>query len=855
MSLSFIKALSQNPPLSLSLSLSLFRTKINTRPLACVVMGNRGSTAGTTTTTTTRGIDDERCSVDDNASSSTFESARRKAVDLWFGAEENGENEEGEETGRRASTGIDALYDNRWFVKHSDGQKRTDLDALISSQFGQLLEDVHSFYASSASRLDRGRHHEFVRECFEDVESARSSTRITNTVIGTVVILDQFSRHHFRRARNNSEIAETNIEVLDRVCVAIVDRCLEKIDVTSHFIDAKHLVFLLMPYRHTQKTLPRLKKVIDCLDARVESDSASLELLKKFKRTSLRCYQDLEGKQWHPETNREILEFFEFDPTAEQKEKAMRMPIVDAVRKFMGSKKQRLYTTATSGENEHKEYKSIAVSLSGGVDSMVLAMILKQLGHTVVALHINYGNRPEANAEASFLQAWCRKHAIACEIKNMNNEGLKRGVTPREMYEVEARKVRFDFYELMRQKYNYPAVLLGHHDGDVQENVITNMFRGANVLNVNGMSDEGIIENVRIWRPMLSRPKSDILDFAHAFGVPYFLDSTPTWSTRGKLRNQLVPLLADMFGEGFLRNVTQIGKNSQMLDEMVKNSIFNPFYSKIRVSDSGIYVPCEAFIAQPVFFWKETLREFCHKLGTNGFKEESIGQIVKKITVSNASSAIKPQKQRSSDPDNVISWLPVKRETKVFLTMDASKTLAMFAEGIFTEATVATFRDFSVPFDDFSKDSRVHTRTCGPWTITIEMMDRKSRKEELERPKCFSIWDVLHNDISYHMPVRCYDQNDEYDLETTEKAFVIDTDWRIPPTCNLENVVRKHLPIVVPLGYPPYRGKSEKEKSKKHRTWAPRFIIDESDYAFNACAGIVKVTLRFNRRKPFSDAA
>ena len=91
---------------------------------------------------------------------------------------------------------------------------------------------------------------------------------------------------------------------------------------------------------------------------------------------------------------------------------------------------------------------------------------------------------------------------------------------------------------------------------------------------------------------VIETKKSDILDFAHAFGVPYFLDSTPTWSTRGKLLNQLVPLLADMFGEGFLRNVTQIGKNSQMLDEMVKNSIFNPFYSKIRVSDSGIYVPC-----------------------------------------------------------------------------------------------------------------------------------------------------------------------------------------------------------------------------------------------------------------------
>lgn len=770
---------------------------------------------------------------------SKFNSLRAKALELWFRFEE--EEEKVKEVNEEKLL-IDKLYENRWFIKHSDVQKRTDLDAKISSQFGQLLDELQSFYYHNHSH-----HHEFVQECLDAIEeNARvGGTLFPEITIATVVTLDQFSRHYFRRRSLVNE-AETNIALLDEVCVTIVDRCLEKIDVTSsHSIDAKHLVFLLMPYRHTQKTLPKLKKIIECLDKRVDSDSASLELLKKFKKTTLRCYQDLEGKQWHPETNGEILEFFEFDPTAEQIEKATRMPIVDAVRKFMVSKQDFWFDDIKEDNNNNKKM-IIAVSLSGGVDSMVLAMILKQLGYVVIALHINYGNRPEANAEASFLEAWCRKHDIACEIKNMNNEGLKRGVTPRETYEIEARKIRFDFYKLMRQKYEYPAVLLGHHDGDVQENVITNMFRGANVLNVNGMSDEGIIENVRIWRPMLSRPKSDVLDFAHTFGVPYFLDSTPTWSTRGKLRNQLVPLLADMFGEGFLRNVTQIGRNSEMLDEMVKNSIFNPFYSKFRVSDAGIYVPCEAFTAQPLFFWKETLREFCHKLGTNGFKDESVGQIVKKIT-----TKAEPSKQRGSDPDNIISWLPVKRETKVFLTTDASKTLAMFAEGFFSQATVATFENFSVPSSEIlNNNNRMQTRTCGPWTITLEMVDRTSR-EELERPKCFSVWDALENDISYHMPARCYDANDEYDVNTTEKTFHIDTDWRIPPTCNLENIVRKHLPIVVPLGHPPHRGKSEKEKSKKHRTWAPRFIDDTSNN--NNDNGIVKVTLRFRRHKPFSE--
>jgi len=38
--------------------------------------------------------------------------------------------------------------------------------------------------------------------------------------------------------------------------------------------------------------------------------------------------------------------------------------------------------------------------------------------------------------------------------------------------------------------------------------------------------------------------------------------------TRGKLRNQLVPLLADMFGEGFLRNLSLLGEACHVLSQL-----------------------------------------------------------------------------------------------------------------------------------------------------------------------------------------------------------------------------------------------------------------------------------------------
>jgi tRNA(Ile)-lysidine synthase TilS/MesJ len=47
-----------------------------------------------------------------------------------------------------------------------------------------------------------------------------------------------------------------------------------------------------------------------------------------------------------------------------------------------------------------------------------------------------------------------------------------------------------------------------------------------------------------VWRPLLPLTKDLVFEFAHRYGVPYFRDTTPDWSTRGKLRNRLVGLVA-----------------------------------------------------------------------------------------------------------------------------------------------------------------------------------------------------------------------------------------------------------------------------------------------------------------------
>ena len=57
---------------------------------------------------------------------------------------------------------------------------------------------------------------------------------------------------------------------------------------------------------------------------------------------------------------------------------------------------------------------------------------------------------------------------------------------------------------------------------------------------------------------------------AHAFGVPYFKDSTPEWSTRGKLRNQVQPLLGDVYGEGYASHLTVLARESAECTELLQ---------------------------------------------------------------------------------------------------------------------------------------------------------------------------------------------------------------------------------------------------------------------------------------------
>lgn len=328
------------------------------------------------------------------------------------------------------------------------------------------------------------------------------------------------------------------------------------------------------------------------------------------------------------------------------------------------------------------------VSLSGGVDSMVMARVLGilrdacSLGATparrtfgVACAHVNYGNRAESGRETDFLRTWCASHRIDLHVLEMP-DNLRRATTPREEYEELARNARFDLYRQTRQG---AAVLLGHHRGDIVENCLSNALKGAPVLELAGMNLDDTLHGVRVSRPLLRVDKRHIFDVAHALGVPYFKDTTPKWSTRGRLRTEVLPLLRDVYGEGCERNLDAVALEADALRDLVSLRIFTPFLDAyVSKSRFGYRLDARDHASEPAVFWRTVFRHLAHTLGLGALSEKALRVFVARLR---GLPGVPPsdlfEQSGGGDRPPCAGWLQLKKDWLAFL--DARGIFFLFA--------------------------------------------------------------------------------------------------------------------------------------------------------------------------------
>ena len=237
-----------------------------------------------------------------------------------------------------------------------------------------------------------------------------------------------------------------------------------------------------------------------------------------------------------------------------------------------------IYSKFKQSVNEYLhsfETNEIIISVSGGVDSMVCLYLAGSIFKNnssikIKALSINYANRPEQQLEIEMVNHMCSMWNIPHYVRTINEIKRKRD-TDREFYEQITRDIRFESYINIRDN-NYVPVILGHNLDDCLENVFSNIKKQKNYNNLFGMEEVSKERDVRVLRPLLKVSKSDIIAFANEHDIPYTYDSTPDWSERGKLRDQLIPAIKT-FDSSIISGIVNMVNEYKCIYNVYKNSM------------------------------------------------------------------------------------------------------------------------------------------------------------------------------------------------------------------------------------------------------------------------------------------
>ena len=276
--------------------------------------------------------------------------------------------------------------------------------------------------------------------------------------------------------------------------------------------------------------------------------------------------------------------------------------------------------------------KAIIISLSGGVDSMVTLAILmylkKNYNFTIFTASIDYGLRNESNDESEFLIQYTKTFGIKSYVSYVRGFSRKKNDSgSRSEFEEESRNLRFNTYKKIIDENNLEkdtGVFVAHHQDDIVENIFTNSMKGANLLDLEVIKEINTIHNVKIFRPFIGFKKQVIYDFAHKYGIPYFLDTTPKWSKRGKMRNEIFPLLDSVFGQDWRNKMKQLGSQSNEWGNYIDKYIINPWLSEVKKGKAGIIIPLKD---QPILIYSNVIMKSLHSISQSMLKKSSLEKI------------------------------------------------------------------------------------------------------------------------------------------------------------------------------------------------------------------------------------
>lgn len=203
---------------------------------------------------------------------------------------------------------------------------------------------------------------------------------------------------------------------------------------------------------------------------------------------------------------------------------------------------------------------TLAVGLSGGLDSVVLLHAVRSRQLQATAVHVHHGLSGQADRWAGFCNDLCARWRIPLIVRRVQVERA----SP-DGLEAAARRARHAAYAMVDADW----ILLAHHRRDQAETLLFNLLRGCGIRGAGGMREA----NGRLLRPLLAIDRDDIAEYARAHALEWVEDDSneDVRHTRNYLRQRILPVLRQRFpaaDERLASAAARFAEAADLLDEL-----------------------------------------------------------------------------------------------------------------------------------------------------------------------------------------------------------------------------------------------------------------------------------------------
>ena len=229
---------------------------------------------------------------------------------------------------------------------------------------------------------------------------------------------------------------------------------------------------------------------------------------------------------------------------------------------------------------------SYLVALSGGADSIALALAMKRLHFTIEAVHCNFQLRgAESQRDEDFVKAFCLRQDIPLHLVHFDTKSYAH--LHKVSIEMAARQLRYAHFEALRRDLQADEILVAHHRDDSIETMLMNLLRGTGIHGLTGIRPR----NGHVVRPLLCVSRKEIEDWLQQQDEAYVTDSTNLVADvqRNKIRLLLLPLLKDIVpqaSENLFHSMWLLAEATKVYDakiEETKSEVI--FDNRIRMID------------------------------------------------------------------------------------------------------------------------------------------------------------------------------------------------------------------------------------------------------------------------------